>query len=306
MKRYRMKARTIRLAMAAPLVLSSFGPMRVLAQTVFVNGTDGGRNPAFDVISVKVSDPNSNLMGCCPFSASNFVAYSTTLETLIGFAYNIPTVQVQRLNPKISISTSRRASPSIIGGPEWIHSTRFDISAKSDSETLDKWKHLPPEKRDAFVRSMVQAMLADRFALTIHRTEKLRPVYTLVVSRGGSKLISSRSTPEIPGNKQHSSDVSPWHLDNGSIRGRGVSLGDLASMLWIQPELENRRVIDKTGLDGTFDITLLWTPELSRTEGEGRPGLFTAIQEQLGLRLQDARALVDVLVVDSVTKPSAN
>lgn len=152
---------------------------------------------------------------------------------------------------------------------------------------------------------MVQKLLADRFALTFHRDSRVLPVYALMPGETGPKLSKNDSNPNgLP---------SLMFRGFGVLPAMNASMADLASVM--QGAVLDRPVVDKTGLTGRFDFTLRWTPDDSQFAGFGArptppadanapPGLFTAIQEQLGLKLESTKASVDVLVVDKIDRPS--
>ena len=166
----------------------------------------------------------------------------------------------------------------VSGGPNWLDSQRYDIVAKPEGD--------PTDER---LRRMVRTLLAERFQLQVHHASKEMPVFVLEIAKGGSKLTapSPGDGPEMRGK-------------NGHLTAKRVTAELLARIL--ANELE-RPVLNRTGIDGSFDVDLEWTPEQNTDPG---PSIFTAIQEQLGLRLQSQRALVDVLIVDRIERPSAN
>jgi uncharacterized protein (TIGR03435 family) len=155
---------------------------------------------------------------------------------------------------------------------------------------------------------MMQKLLEDRFKLTLHRETRVLPAYTIVVASGGPKL-----TPN---------DSNPTGLPSLLFRGLGVlpavnaSMADFAGVM--QSAVLDRPVVDKTGLPGRYDFTLTWTPDDSQfrsfgvrmpppsADANAPPVLFTAIQEQLGLKLESTNAPVEVLVIDRVERPSEN
>ena len=171
------------------------------------------------------------------------------------------------------------ASDAQLQGPDWIKSKalRFDIVAKAAPDT----------PRDQLM-AMVQALLAERLKLVLHHEQKQLPYLALVTGKSGSKMKES----SIP-------------VSNPSIRGRiaaqHMTMQLLATLL---SRFERQTVIDKTGLEGGYEFRLEWTPD---TEPESGPSLFTAVQEQLGLRLESRKGPLDVLVVDSAERiPAEN
>jgi uncharacterized protein (TIGR03435 family) len=161
--------------------------------------------------------------------------------------------------------------------------------------------------------AMLRKLLADRFKLTFHRGSKEMPMYALTVARTGAKLKESVASP----------DASPegppplvFVISPQSVRlpGRNASVSELASVM--QRVALDRPVVDKTGISGRYDFELEWTPDETQFGGvlgrpassddSGKPGLFPAIQQQLGLRLEATRGMVALLVIDHVDRPSEN
>jgi uncharacterized protein (TIGR03435 family) len=155
---------------------------------------------------------------------------------------------------------------------------------------------------------MLQSLLADRFKLRVRYETKELPVYVLVLAKNGPKFNEDNTHPEIGA----VSARGPGKLDATSS-----DFSTFADVLSIQPELGGRTVLDKTGLQGHYSFTFQWTPEKS-VAGGGQSGhtastsepsgssLFTALQEQLGLKMELQKAPVDVLVIDSIEMPSEN
>ena len=155
---------------------------------------------------------------------------------------------------------------------------------------------------------MIQKLLADRFQLTFHKDKKELPVYVLSVAKTGSKLTKDDSAPNgLPG---------LFFQGLGKLNVHNALMSDFTGLM--QSVVLDRPVIDQTGLTGRFDFTLNWTPDDSQFSGMGArvppptdsadapPNLYTAIQEQIGLKLEATKAPADVMVIDHVEKPSAN
>jgi uncharacterized protein (TIGR03435 family) len=172
----------------------------------------------------------------------------------------------------------------IVGGPDWLDSDRFQISAKAEGPA-----------NDAAINAMLQTLLAERFQLVVHRETRTIPAFVLEVAKNGPKVENSEGS----GNTTNS--------QRGRIEAKGTSMKMFAEVLSRQMELP---VVDQTGLEGVFSFTLQWTPESTRPvkpeETPEGPSVFTAIQEQLGLRLRSQKAPVEVLVVERAEKPSEN
>jgi uncharacterized protein (TIGR03435 family) len=226
---------------------------------------------------------------------------SVPLRFLIMFAYDIKEFQ-------------------IFGGPSWINSDLYNITAKPAGNA-------PMQQ----VRVMVQSLLADRFGLTLHRETKELPVYDLEAAKSGIKLAASKEgscvTPD-PNNPPRPGEPRPRFCGNigmqrGLLEAYGIPLPRLLAAL---SDLLGRPVIDKAGITGTFDIHLEFTPDEATANGPGQgngppgdpaarpappaeptaPSIFTALQEQLGLRVESAKGPVEVLVIDHVQRPSEN
>lgn len=172
----------------------------------------------------------------------------------------------------------------LIGGPDWVTKEKFDVEAVTGT---------PDEPDRTTLQPLLQSMFADRFQLKFHFENRELPVYSLAVAKGGPKLTA------------HSGEGQPsTGIRSGSgkhvVNARKTTMKRLAEVLGQQGD---RLVIDNTGLEGEFDFKLSWT-ELSTADSE--PSLFTAIQEQLGLKLEPAKGRVQVTVIDSIGRPSEN
>jgi len=256
--------------------------------------------PKFDEASIKPATPGRGFFfGVRPMPGGRVNAANVTLKMLIQRAYDIQDFQVS-------------------GGQGWIETTRYNIEAKPDSPVApNEWK------------GMLQNLLADRFHLAFHRETKRLPVYALALARKGGKLgpgmveskeggcvarDPSRPGPPDPGQPPFCGNV----LGGSSqLTGTAATPGDIAPMLSVYV---GREVLDKTGLARKYDITLKFTPDenqLARWRMPGAqplpapadasgPSLFTALQEELGLKLEPQKAPVDVFVIDHAEKPSEN
>jgi uncharacterized protein (TIGR03435 family) len=258
---------------------------------------------SFDVATVRLSSPANQTMGFPSLSAGRFTASNVTVESLIGFAYDIP----WSLNSSRVLFNPR--SPNLLGGAGWVSSDRYDIAAKADASFAEGWNKLSPKQQKEQLREMVKSLLADRFKLQMRHETREIPVYVLVVAKSGSKLTPTTPEPvvAIDPNAPPAPYTSPWKLNIGLLGGHGVMMSDLATMLWTEREIGSRKVLDKTGLEGKYDFTLKWASEDQAASGDSSgPSIFTAIQEQLGLRLESTKAPLDVLVIDHIERPSEN
>jgi uncharacterized protein (TIGR03435 family) len=191
----------------------------------------------------------------------------------------------------------------VSGGPGWVDDAMWDIRAKTDAPEVDPAK-LDQARRAAFDgrrKQRLQSLLLDRFHLTCHFVVKQLPVYEMVLAKGGPKFAETTAPPE----RQHSVN------SNGDSRKidmnvRGVTMAEAATALSSEVE---RLIVDKTGLTGRFDFSLTFAPAAARTEETDSPivpAIFTSLEEQLGLKLVPSKGPVQVLVIDSVEKPSEN
>lgn len=257
--------------------------------------------PTFAVATIK---PGSEGLIIAPSgSPENFMASGVTVEALIGFAYDIPWM--------LSLSSKREPpfhprSPNLLGGPDWVRSETFDVTAKADEATVAAWSKLPEKQQIEQMKLMVRALLADRFKLKMRHETEVIPVYALVVEKGGPKFKPTTPEPPADPNAPAKPYQSPWKFDMGLISGHGVTIDGLMTWLWGQPEVGSRKILDRTGLKGRYDLTLKWASERDPSVEATGPSLFSAIEDQLGLKLESTKAPVDVLVIDSIEKPSAN
>jgi uncharacterized protein (TIGR03435 family) len=227
----------------------------------------------FEVASVKPSDPDSRGTHT-DFPNGTFHATGVTAKLCIILAYDIQAFQLE-------------------GGPSWIANERYDIEAKVAAGQV-KGAHDP--ERIVQMRTGLQALLADRFQLAIHRETKVMPAYVLVAAKSGFKL---KETPD------NGRGTNVGTNGSGKLTAQQISMQSLASNLsW----LLNSPVVDMTGIKGVFDLKLEWAPDEGAAPAEPAlgPSIFTALQEQLGLRLEKQKAPVEMIVIDRIEKPSEN
>jgi uncharacterized protein (TIGR03435 family) len=206
----------------------------------------------------------------------------------------------------------------ISGGPGWVTTDRWDLQAKAPEGSIPPGFAYPgPASPNHPLLLMLQSLLEDRFQLKMHREMRDEPVYELTVAKNGSKmkLSSDQSSPEILGGPTAADPLPRGRMTirGTTLQGNAISIGDLISIL---ADIGKRPIINKTGLSGLYDVKLEWSPELMQGVGANGqpppspntsgPSLVTALQEQLGLKLESARGTVEVLVIDSVQRPSEN
>ena len=224
--------------------------------------------PRFEVASIKLSNAGSNASSGIRTGENRLDASNVTLKRCIVGAYGVGPQQVA-------------------GGPDWIDTERFEINAKADHTVKD----------DATFMLMLRDLLADRFQLALHRETRTQPVYVLELAKSGPKLEKADPGEASTSTRGENTGV--------SMDARRVDMESFARSLARETDLP---VVNKTGLQGTFNFKLHWIRDSARRADPAIEGasLFTAIQEQLGLRLRSEKAGVEVLVIDRAERPSAN
>jgi uncharacterized protein (TIGR03435 family) len=237
-------------------------------------------NPVFAVATVKPSNPDAPGKMFRVGPGIQFSTLNTTVADMIGFAYGI--------HPK-----------QLVNAPDWLGKDKFDILAKPDGDGM------PNDKQ---WKTMVQKLLVDRFQLTFHNEKQDLSVYAIVLGKDGAKLTKSQGDPNgLP---------TLGFRGLGDLVVRNANMVDFAGLM--QGAVLDKPVVDQTGLQGRFDFQLKWTPDQSQFESFGGvhtppaetadapPDLYTAIQQQIGLKIETTKAPVDVMVLDKVAQPSAN
>jgi len=218
--------------------------------------------PRFEVASVKPSLADPGNSGITTRRGS-LKADNVTLQRCIMGAYGVGPHQ-------------------IAGGPAWLASDRFEINARAAANVND----------DDTLMQMLQALLAERFRLQLHRETKTVTAYVLEVMKNGSKLEKATGDGDSSTNSSH-----------GHLEARHTDMDLFAKVLARSMELP---VVNGTGLEGRFNFKLAWTPDGDKAGPDSPPSIFTALQEQLGLRLRTAKAPVEVIVIDRAEKPTEN
>jgi uncharacterized protein (TIGR03435 family) len=231
-------------------------------------------NPTFEVATIKPTQEGTHFT-IHPTGSGELVANDVSLAYLIKFAYEVHPRQITK-------------------GPAWLDIDKYDLKAKPDIEGQPSLKQM---------RVMVQKLLADRFQLTFHHDKAELAVYAVTVAKGGPKLTVNDANP----------DGNPGY--GGGPGGMRVINSTIAEFItFVLNESVGLPVIDETGLGSArYNFMLKWTPDASMAPGappadsaDAPPDIFTAMQQQLGLKLESKKALVDVMVIDHVEKPSPN
>ena len=240
-------------------------------------------SPCFEVATIRPSQ-SENAGVSFQVAPMRFRAEAATLTDLILFAYHIPSKeQVQQ-------------------APHWASTERFDVDAKIDDAQATATKSLAPSQQMEQYRLMLQSLLKERFALRVHEQAEEMPVYALEPARDGPRLAATATPLKLP-------NLSGW--SSGRVVAHGVKIGLLCEGLSGREDVGGRIVVDETGLKGSYDFTLNWTQTWRESPGSLSPDaagvpLFTALREQLGLKLVAKRAPVDVLLLDHAEHPSPN
>lgn len=299
------------------LVLSTAGLIAVFVPTVFgllnptqtraasqgqdTTATAGG----FETATIQLSKPSDPKLRYA-YLTDKFTGTNNTLQMIIRAAYGVE-------------------DPQISGGPSWLNSEKFDIELKMSKSTAGKLQNLSDDERFLEWRHMVQVFLVDRFKLKLHRETKEVPGYALVLAKNGPTLHEAKLGDTYPNGLSDPSGkkigAGTMHTGIGELTVQGLSMEVVARLLTQQL---GRAVVDKSGLTGSYDFTLRWTPDETQPppfrgaaagqQGTGStpplkssgPSIYTAIQEQLGLKLEPQGVPMETLVIDHAEQPSAN
>jgi uncharacterized protein (TIGR03435 family) len=213
------------------------------------------------------------------------------------------TIQNYTVRHLIREAYGLKSDSQILGGPDWIDKQGFDITAKVDDDEAARMDKMTDDQGDHEWDLMLQSLLADRFQLKTAQGNRPLPIFALVVSRSGAKI---KHTP-VKGATGAGGDPG-IEIHWGELTANAATMDSFADVLTGMRDMSNRVVVNRTGLAGNFDFQLDW----ARDRGDGAsqdspyPGLFTALQEQLGLRLKPDKATVQVVIVESVSPPTVN
>ena len=239
--------------------------------------------PVFDVAAIhqNVADRTGHSHIISSAHDGKFTSINVPLRALIRWAYEMPETR-------------------ILGGPAWTDTTKFDIEARADSAVDAQLHALDSDAGKLQKERMLRALLADRFKLVTHTETRQLPIYALVVAKGGPRMgpVQSNGTTVNSGN---------GHIEVQASNSVPILAEQLANVV-------GRVVVDNTGIAGRYDLVLKWTPEDRADAGfngggtaqDSGPSIFTALQEQLGLKLEPQKGPVEVLVIDRIEMPSEN
>ena len=262
--------RTVRWLCVAMLVVAAL-PCLDGQTTQSVQTMAKDAHPSFEVATIKRSDP-ADQKHRSEIHGQRIVIENQTVENLIQMSYGVHARQ-------------------IVNAPSWIESERFDIEGLPNVEGQPSVVQF---------QEMVRKLLEERFGLKFHTEKREMARYSLTVAKGGPKMEPTKSVPDALPNEQGTGDKT-----TRTFRMENVSMGELAGNL---QGLLDRPVVDETGLKGKYDFTLRWMRDdaPAADADSNLPRLFTALQEQLGLKVEPSKGEVDVLVIEHAEQPSAN
>lgn len=255
--------------------------IRVAAGLILIAGLAFGQG-GFDAVSIKPSDPLSNTMHIGIGPSGSFEASGVNLMSLIAQAYNVRGFQ-------------------IAGGTGWMVDDKYTIVTKDEARNpggaepsaMGDAQRMQAEDR---LMAKVRAMLADRFQLKVHRETREMPVYLLTIAKGGLRM---QAAPE-DGHNDAGLNAFRTNEARAGVVGKRLPMDVLTRFLSNQVA---RTVVDQTGLTGKYDFRLVYSPEMGDMAG---PSIFTAVQEQLGLKLEAGKGPEEVVVIDRAQKPTEN
>jgi uncharacterized protein (TIGR03435 family) len=277
-------------ALAQPPVVKVFHP--------------NGPLPSYDVAIIKPADPNNQFSG-------------RTLRKFIASAYGVPIPW--------GVPGGAFEGSQVVGGPAWIDKDRYDIHGKASDEQREAMQKMSRDDRRAQTEMMDQSLLADRFHLKVHFETREMSVFELVPAKGGLKITSVDPPPTGAESKPYKwGDPLPPGMNTLQVMGNGVSILNARAITMEQltnalrgqsPDVAGRPIIDMTGFKGNFDVKDLRfigiaPPEIAHSPGNATepdaPSLQQALQDQLGMKLVPAKGQVEVVVIDSIDRPTEN
>lgn len=239
----------------------------VAASTGLLHPQTKEEPPVFEVASVKPSAPDVNISRRILAPGGRVTLIRHSLKALVMLAYQVQDFQVLNANT-------------------WMASQAYDIEAKGGTAADPKTASIPPAL-STLMREMLQSLLSERFQLRLHHETRQLPIYELTVANGGAKLQATAAKDAW------------WRYGPGEIAARNRTVAWLADSL---TRYQNAIVLDHTGLTGTYDFDLKWSPD---EQGMTLPALPTALHE-FGIKLNRTTGPVDVLIIDEARKPSEN
>ncbi len=241
--------------------------------------------PTFDVASVREAKDTGG--GSVGMHNGRYLAKNWPLHTLISSAYGV--------------------RPNLVSGlPGWAEATHYDIEAKVDEAEAAAMQKMSPQESAITQQKLLRALLEERFHLQVRVIEKELPEYDLVIAKGGLKMKEA----DAKGDYSTGLQGPKGPLGAGAMRvGSGTMMCQACpfSNFFVNIERQfDRTVVDKTGITGKYDFELHWTPDSMLGPESQWPGLFTALEEQLGLKINSTKGMTPTLVVDRIERPTQN
>ena len=276
-----------------------------------------GPMPSYDVATIKLSDPNA-----ASSPSVNRRMLGTTMHMYIARAYGVP--------PGMAVLLGQENNLRVIGGPAWIDSDRYEIQGKASDELRIAMDKMSRENRNAEDRMMQQSLLAERFHLKVHFETREMQIFELVPAKGGLKITAvdappppsgTPPPPPKPGGPMPAGMMGISMGSNGAMRidARAVTVESFASMFQsMAPEISGRPVVDMTGFKGYFDVKefrFLGTAPPRTGGGDAGnnpadppdvPSLSQELEDKLGIKLVPGKGQVEVVVIDSIDRPTEN
>lgn len=280
----------LRFAQRLFVLLACVSTLSAIAQTPITEEPDYKPTLTFDVATIRVAPPpgaNFRVSVTSPRDSSRFDATNLPVRTLLQIAYGY--------------------DAPFVNAPDWVNNTFYDIHARSDEAADARLAKLPVNEVRLEKRNAIRILLADRMGLKTHMETRSSAIFHLVVAKGGLKIIPIPPPPPSPdGEKPRIPPVDTQaHPSRHGLEfvGSNANMQAITSVLSTMMEAP---VLDKTGLAGYYNYTLQIGRDWSAHDPDSFPDILTAVQEQLGLKLESVRAPVPNLVFDNITKPTEN
>jgi bla regulator protein blaR1 len=296
------------------LVAAACFGLAIASSAQIIHATDP--LPSFEVATIKPASPQPRPSSPSPGEVQ---ISNVTTRNLIEQAYGIPWTSAE--------------NQRVLGGPAWLDTIRYDIVARIPADLAAAQQKLSRDQQKQQISLMLQSLLAERFHLKLHFETKVLTVYALVVAKPNPHLVESPAQPQSS-QPQPTAQESPaatplpskpqdlrrgilvlYNGQSAQMTAKQVSLDDLVHWFAGYSEVGGRPVVNQTGLTGLYDFTLRWTrqtlaatpqPASSDAADSDAPPLFTALPDQLGLRLKTTKALVEVILIDHTDPPTNN
>lgn len=278
---------------------TALGVLFLLGCSLAVANAQSALQPTFEAASIKPDNSGTTNHTVQMPSPGRIRTVNASARSLIEFAYGLRESQLTE-------------------GPAWTASRGYVLDAKTDDATAMQLQKLPGPQQRQQLQLMMRSLLTDRFKLSLGHQTKVLPIYALVVAKGGPKLTPTTYKPPDSSWKDYLFPPSPPHvlIRPGVIDAYAESIESLAGVLALMPDLGDRLIQDQTGIKGSYDFVLHFSPQnvppgpvgspTTTSADSSAPSIFTALEEQLGLRLESTKGPVDIYTIDHIEEPSPN